>query len=63
MLGIYDLGCDIKYIRDVEKEKEAEAKFNALKLQVQIVRDFAVQLSKLDVSFSSFFYSWLSSHI
>ncbi|KAL7324200.1 Xenotropic and polytropic retrovirus receptor 1 [Mucor circinelloides] len=30
-----------------EKEKEAEAKYEALKLQVQLVRDFAVQLSHL----------------
>lgn len=29
-----------------EKEKEAEAKFEALKMQVQLVRDFAVQLSQ-----------------
>lgn len=36
----------------LEKEKEAEAKFEALKLQVQLVRDFAVQLSHLHVCFS-----------
>lgn len=34
----------------LEKEKEAEAKYEALKLQVQLVRDFAVQLSHLHVS-------------
>ncbi|RCH84235.1 hypothetical protein CU098_001628, partial [Rhizopus stolonifer] len=33
-----------------EKEKEAEAKYDALKMQVQLVRDFAAHLSQIDVS-------------
>jgi len=39
-----------RFATQLEKEKEAEAKYEALKLQVQLVRDFAVQLSHLHVS-------------
>lgn len=35
----------------IEKEKEAEAKFEALRMQVQLVRDFAVQLSQHRVKY------------
>lgn len=34
----------------LEKEKQAEAKYEALKMQVQLVRDFAVQLSHHSVN-------------
>jgi hypothetical protein len=49
-LDIQNLCAKKKNFRLKEKEKQAEAKYEALKLQVQLVRDFAVQLSNLDVS-------------
>lgn len=33
----------------LEKEKQAEAKFEALKMQIQLVRNFASQLSQYNV--------------
>lgn len=34
----------------LEKEKQAEAKFEALKMQIQLVRNFARQLSQYNVA-------------
>lgn len=46
----------------IEKEKEAEAKFEALKMQVQLVRDFAVQLSQHRVKYRGFVEEYFTCH-